>query len=74
MGPGVEGLELGQRVGVGWTVASCLHCDQFDGASQRHSLFDLVLQESQWLDCERESPVERGRSWNCPEVFDPECL
>ncbi|TWU29973.1 NADPH-dependent aldehyde reductase Ahr [Bythopirellula polymerisocia] len=28
LGEGVEGLEVGQRVGVGWTSASCLHCDQ----------------------------------------------
>ncbi|TWT95805.1 Aldehyde reductase Ahr [Botrimarina colliarenosi] len=28
LGEGVEGLEVGQRVGVGWNSASCLRCDQ----------------------------------------------
>lgn len=28
VGDDVEGLEVGQTVGVGWTARSCLHCDQ----------------------------------------------
>lgn len=27
-GPGVKGLNMGQKVGVGWTSASCMHCRQ----------------------------------------------
>ena len=28
VGPGAKGLKVGQRVGVGWTAASCMHCHQ----------------------------------------------
>ena len=28
MGAGAKGLAVGQRVGVGWTAHSCLHCEQ----------------------------------------------
>ncbi|WON73440.1 NADPH-dependent aldehyde reductase Ahr [Nitrosospira sp. Is2] len=28
VGDQVKGLRVGQRVGVGWTSASCMHCDQ----------------------------------------------
>jgi uncharacterized zinc-type alcohol dehydrogenase-like protein len=28
LGPGAKGLEIGQRVGVGWNSASCMHCRQ----------------------------------------------
>jgi alcohol/geraniol dehydrogenase (NADP+) len=28
MGPGAKGLTVGQRVGVGWNSASCMHCHQ----------------------------------------------
>jgi uncharacterized zinc-type alcohol dehydrogenase-like protein len=28
VGPGVKGLKVGQRVGVGWTSRSCMHCRQ----------------------------------------------
>jgi uncharacterized zinc-type alcohol dehydrogenase-like protein len=28
VGPGAKGLKAGQRVGVGWTAASCMHCRQ----------------------------------------------
>jgi uncharacterized zinc-type alcohol dehydrogenase-like protein len=28
MGPGARGLKVGQRVGVGWYSASCMHCRQ----------------------------------------------
>src|SRR5579863_3985445 len=28
MGPAAKGLEVGQRVGVGWNSASCMHCHQ----------------------------------------------
>lgn len=34
MGDRVEGLERGQRVGVGWTSASCLRCDQCQSGYQ----------------------------------------
>ena len=26
LGPGTKGLAVGQRVGVGWTASSCMHC------------------------------------------------
>lgn len=28
VGPGAKGLRVGQRVGVGWTAESCMHCRQ----------------------------------------------
>ncbi len=28
LGPAAKGLKVGQRVGLGWTAASCLHCRQ----------------------------------------------
>jgi alcohol/geraniol dehydrogenase (NADP+) len=28
VGPAAKGLKVGQRVGVGWTAASCMHCHQ----------------------------------------------
>jgi alcohol/geraniol dehydrogenase (NADP+) len=28
VGPNVKGVKLGQRVGVGWTCGSCMHCHQ----------------------------------------------
>jgi alcohol/geraniol dehydrogenase (NADP+) len=28
VGPGAKGLKVGQRVGVGWTSGSCMHCRQ----------------------------------------------
>ena len=28
VGPNVKGLTVGQRVGVGWNVGSCMHCQQ----------------------------------------------
>lgn len=28
LGPAAKGLTVGQRVGVGWTAASCMHCRQ----------------------------------------------
>jgi len=28
LGEGVANLEVGQRVGVGWTASSCLHCEE----------------------------------------------
>jgi len=28
MGPNAKGLKIGQRVGVGWNSASCMHCHQ----------------------------------------------
>lgn len=28
LGPNAKGLKLGQRVGVGWTSGSCMHCHQ----------------------------------------------
>jgi uncharacterized zinc-type alcohol dehydrogenase-like protein len=28
MGPNAKGLKVGQRVGVGWTSGSCMHCTQ----------------------------------------------
>lgn len=34
-GPGVKGLKVGDRVGVGWNAASCQHCDQCIGGLQQ---------------------------------------
>lgn len=34
VGEGVEGLQKGQRVGLGWTAASCLRCDQCQSGYQ----------------------------------------
>src|SRR5262249_42365453 len=28
VGPAAKGMQVGQRVGVGWTAASCMHCRQ----------------------------------------------
>jgi uncharacterized zinc-type alcohol dehydrogenase-like protein len=28
LGPGTKGLNVGQRVGLGWTASSCMHCRQ----------------------------------------------
>src|ERR1700712_2897166 len=28
VGPVAKGLTVGQRVGIGWTAASCMHCRQ----------------------------------------------
>jgi uncharacterized zinc-type alcohol dehydrogenase-like protein len=36
LGPNTKGLEIGQRVGVGWNSASCMHCRQC--MSGRHNL------------------------------------
>ncbi|OYP38166.1 NAD(P)-dependent alcohol dehydrogenase [Rhodopirellula sp. MGV] len=33
-GDGVEGLDVGQLVGVGWTASSCLRCDQCQSGYQ----------------------------------------
>ena len=38
LGEGVEGLQIGQTVGIGWTAASCLHCDQCQGGYQNRCL------------------------------------
>lgn len=34
LGSAVAGLEVGQRVGIGWTSASCMRCDQCQGGFQ----------------------------------------
>jgi uncharacterized zinc-type alcohol dehydrogenase-like protein len=34
LGPNTKGLRVGQRVGVGWTAASCMHCHQCMSGSQ----------------------------------------
>jgi len=34
LGSNAKGLSVGQRVGVGWTSASCLHCEQCIGGDQ----------------------------------------
>ncbi len=34
VGAGVKGLAIGQRVGVGWTSASCMHCGSCLGGDQ----------------------------------------
>jgi uncharacterized zinc-type alcohol dehydrogenase-like protein len=36
LGEQTKGLKIGQRVGVGWNVASCMHCEQC--MSGRHNL------------------------------------
>lgn len=36
MGPAARGLEVGQRVGIGWTAESCQHCDPCIGG--QHNL------------------------------------
>ena len=28
LGPATKGLKVGQRVGIGWTASSCMHCRQ----------------------------------------------
>lgn len=28
VGPGVKGIKVGQKVGIGWTSSSCMHCRQ----------------------------------------------
>jgi uncharacterized zinc-type alcohol dehydrogenase-like protein len=28
IGPGAKGIQVGQRVGIGWTASSCMHCRQ----------------------------------------------
>ena len=28
LGPAAKGLKVGQRVGLGWTAGSCMHCAQ----------------------------------------------
>lgn len=33
-GPGAKGLQVGQRVGVGWNSGSCMHCRQCMSGSQ----------------------------------------
>jgi uncharacterized zinc-type alcohol dehydrogenase-like protein len=34
VGPAAKGLKVGQRVGVGWTAASCMHCRQCKSGDQ----------------------------------------
>ena len=34
MGPNAKGLNVGQRVGVGWNSGSCMHCRQCMSGSQ----------------------------------------
>src|SRR5262249_14126322 len=34
LGPNAKGLQIGQRVGVGWFSASCMHCRQCISGSQ----------------------------------------
>src|SRR5271154_5218398 len=34
VGPNTKGLRVGQRVGVGWTAGSCMHCHQCMSGSQ----------------------------------------
>src|SRR5208282_5510597 len=34
VGPNAKRLKVGQRVGVGWTSASCMHCQQCMSGSQ----------------------------------------
>src|SRR5690606_4188956 len=38
VGARVEGLRVGQRVGIGWTSASCLRCDQCQSGYQNRCL------------------------------------
>ncbi len=34
IGAAVKGLKVGQRVGIGWTAESCMHCDECIGGQQ----------------------------------------
>src|SRR5271168_2081991 len=34
VGPNAKGLKVGQRVGIGWTSVSCMHCRQCLSGSQ----------------------------------------
>ncbi|MCO6043621.1 NAD(P)-dependent alcohol dehydrogenase [Aeoliella sp. ICT_H6.2] len=78
LGEGVEGLEVGQRVGVGWTSASCMRCDQCQSGYQnrcpsvegtivgRHGGFaDRVRAQAAWT-----IPIPEGvDSVDCGPLF-----
>ncbi|MDB5392141.1 MAG: alcohol dehydrogenase [Planctomycetaceae bacterium] len=45
VGPAAKGLKVGQRVGIGWTAASCMHCRQCKSGHQNlcaQSTFTIV--------------------------------
>ncbi|MCA9237982.1 MAG: NAD(P)-dependent alcohol dehydrogenase [Planctomycetales bacterium] len=78
LGAGVEGLTVGQRVGVGWTAASCMRCDQCHSGYQnrcpdaqgtivgRHGGFaDRVRAQADWA-----IPIPEGvDSVDCGPLF-----
>ncbi|WP_442483517.1 NADPH-dependent aldehyde reductase Ahr [Aeoliella sp. SH292] len=78
LGEDVEGLEVGQRVGIGWTSASCMHCEQCQSGYQnrcptaegtivgRHGGFaDRVRAQAAWA-----IPIPDGiESVDCGPLF-----
>ena len=45
VGPAAKGLKVGQRVGIGWTAGSCMHCRQCKSGNQNlcaQSTFTIV--------------------------------
>ncbi len=64
VGSSAKGLRIGQRVGVGWTAASCMHCRQCLSGDQH-----LCLQAQQTIIGHRGGFAERVRAhwaWTIP--------
>jgi uncharacterized zinc-type alcohol dehydrogenase-like protein len=62
--PAAKGLKVGQRVGIGWTAASCMHCRQCRSGNQHlcpQSTFTIVGHKGGFA-----SRVRAHWSWTIP--------